>query len=136
MKETAPRTGGWTNELGWGILNAEAAVRRALELGQDTISPTTSRRGGRSRRAGRVFTLRWRGRDLAPPGIRPAGVASYAVYVRRGGRYRLMATTDANRYRYRGRRGRRYSFHVRARDRAGNLEAPPSRPDFLVRVRR
>ena len=136
MKETASRTGGWTTELGWGILNAEAAVRRALELAQDTIPPSTSRRGTRSRRAGRVFTLRWKGRDLAPPGIRPAGVASYAVYVRRGSEYRLLATTDANRYRYRGRRGKRYSFHVRARDRAGNIEAPPSRPDFLVRVRR
>ena len=111
-------------------------MRRALELAQDTIPPSTSRRGIRSRRAGRVFTLRWRGRDQAPPGIRPAGVASYAVYVRRGGRYRLLATTNDNRYRYRGRRGKRYSFHVRARDRAGNVEAPPSRPDFLVRVRR
>jgi len=136
MKETASRAGGWTTELGWGILNAEGAVRRALELAQDTIPPSTSRRGIRSRRVGRVFTLRWRGRDLAPPGIRPAGVASYAVYVRRGGRYKLLATTDANRYRYRGRRGKRYSFHVRARDRAGNIEAPPRRPDFLVRVRR
>jgi subtilisin family serine protease len=136
MKETASRTGGWTTELGWGILNAEAAVRRAVELAQDTIPPSTSRRGIRSRRAGRAFTLRWRGRDLGPPGIRPAGVASYAVYVRRGSKYRLLATTDANRYRYRGRRGKRYSFHVRARDRAGNIEAPPSRPDFLVRVRR
>ena len=36
MKETASRAGGWTTELGWGILNAEAAVRRALELAQDT----------------------------------------------------------------------------------------------------
>ena len=59
----------------------------------------------------------------APPGIRPAGIESYAVYVRRGGSYKLLATTDANRYRYRGRRGKRYSFHVRARDRAGNVEA-------------
>mgnify|MGYP006180918369 CR=1 FL=1 len=71
LEETASRAGGWTTELGWGILNAEAAVRRALELAQDTIPPSTSRRGIRSRRAGRVFTLRWRGRDLAPPGIRP-----------------------------------------------------------------
>lgn len=136
MKETGSRSGGWTTELGWGILNAEGAVRRALELAQDTIPPSTSRRGIRSRRAGRVFTLRWRGRDLAPPGIRPAGVESYAVYVRRRGRYKLLATTNANRYRYHGRRGKRYSFHVRARDRAGNVEAPPARPDFLVRVRR
>src|SRR6185312_7541218 len=132
MKETASRSSGWTAELGWGILNAEAAVRRALELAQDTLPPGTKRRGVRNRRAGRVFTLRWKGRDLAPPGIRPAGIESYAVYVKRGRRYRLVATTEANRFRYRGRRGKRYSFHVRARDRAGNVEAPPPRPDFLV----
>jgi hypothetical protein len=111
-------------------------VRRALELGQDTIPPSTGPRGIRSRRTGRAFTLRWRGRDLAPPGIRPAGVESYAIYVRRRGRYKLVASTNANGHRYRGRRGKRYSFHVRARDRAGNVEPPPRRPDFLVRVRR
>jgi hypothetical protein len=85
---------------------------------------------------GRRFTLRWHGRDLAPPGIRPAGVEAYAVYVKRGRRFKLLASTTANRYRYRGRRGERYSFHVRARDRAGNVEPQPRRPDFLVRVRR
>jgi serine protease len=136
MKETASRSGGWTTELGWGIVNAEAAVRRALELAQDTLPPRTSRRGGRSRRVGRRFTLRWRGKDVAPAGIRPSGVESYAVYVKRGRRYKHIATTTDNRYRYRGRRGKRYSFHVRARDRSGNVEPQPKRPDFLVRVRR
>ena len=136
MKETASRSGGWSTELGWGILNAHGAVQRALELAQDTVPPTTKRRGVRSRRAGRLFTLRWRGRDSAPPGIRPGGVEAYAVYVRRGRRYKLLTNTTSNRYRYRGTRGNRYSFHVRARDRAGNVEPQPRRPDFLVRVRR
>lgn len=136
MKETASRSGGWNTELGWGILNAEAAVRRALELAQDTVPPRTRRRGIRTRRTGRRFTLRWKGRDLAPPGIRPAGVESYAVYVKRGRGYRLLTSTASNRYHYRGRRGKRYSFHIRARDRAGNLESPPRSADFVVRVRR
>ena len=61
---------------------------------------------------------------------------SYAVYVKRGRRYRLLTSTASNRYHYRGRRGKRYSFHVRARDRAGNLESPPRSADFVVRVRR
>lgn len=136
MKQTASRSGGWTTELGWGILNAGAAVQRAVELARDTLPPLTRRRGVRSRRVGRRFTLRWRGRDLAPPGVRAAGIESYAVYVKRGRRYNRLATTTTNRYRYRGSSGKRYSFHVRARDRAGNVEAPPRRPDFLVRVRR
>jgi hypothetical protein len=80
--------------------------------------------------------LRWRGRDTAPPGVRAAGIESYAVYVKRGRRWTLLDVTAGNRLRYRGKRGKRYSFHVRARDRAGNVEAAPSRPDFLVRVRR
>jgi subtilisin family serine protease len=136
MKETATRGAGWTQDLGWGIINAEAAVRRAVELGQDTVAPSTERRGARSRRAGRRFVLRWRGRDVAPPGIRAAGIESYAVYVKRGRRYKLIETSVDNRIRYRGRRGKRYSFQVRAKDRAGNVEAEPARPDFLVRVRR
>ena len=110
-----------------GILNAEAAaVRRALELGQDTIPPSDARRGSRSRRVGRRFTLRWRGRDPAAREV-GGGVASYAVYVRRGGSYKLWRPPTPT-VRYRGRRGKRYSFHVRARDRAENIEAAPSRP--------
>jgi subtilisin family serine protease len=136
MKETALRSGGWSTELGWGILNAHAAVQRALELAQDTVAPATERRGARSRRASPRFVLRWRGRDTAPPGVRTAGVESYAVYVKRGRRWALVETTTGNRVRYRGTRGKRYSFHVRAKDRAGNVEAAPGRPDFLVRVRR
>jgi subtilisin family serine protease len=136
MKETASRSGGWSTELGWGILNAHAAVQRALALAQDTLAPSTERRGPRSRRARKRFVLRWRGRDTAPAGVRPAGVESYAVYVKRGGRWALLETTTGNRIRYRGKRGKRYSFHVRAKDRAGNVEPAPSRPDFLVRVRR
>jgi subtilisin family serine protease len=136
MKETASRSGGWSSELGWGILNAHKAVQRALELAQDVVPPSSAPRGPRSRRAARRFVLRWRGRDTAPPGVRAAGIESYAVYVQRGRRWTLLDVTAGNRLRYRGKRGKRYSFHVRAKDRAGNVEAAPSRPDFLVRVRR
>jgi subtilisin family serine protease len=135
MKQTASRSGGWTTELGWGILNAGAAVQRAVALGQDTVAPKTSRRGGRSRRVGRRFTLRWTGRDVAPPGVTPAGIESYSVYVKRGQREKVIAVTTDNRYRYRGQRGKRYRFFVRARDLAGNVE-PTRRASFVVRVRR
>jgi serine protease len=138
MKQTASRAAGasgWTTELGWGILNAEAAVRRAVQLKSDTVPPKTSRRGNRSRHVGRSFTLRWRGKDAAPVGVATAGIESYSVYQRRGARAKLVATTTDTRYRLRGRRGRRYSFFVRAKDLAGNVE-PTRRASFVVRVRR
>jgi hypothetical protein len=138
MKQTASRAAGasgWTTELGWGIVNAEAAVRRALELAGDTEPPKTSRRGGRSRRTGRRFTLSWRGRDTAAPGVRPAGIESFSIYERRGSRVKLVATTTSSRYRLRGRRGKRYRFFVRAKDLAGNVE-PTLRASFVIRVRR
>ncbi|HZO59344.1 MAG TPA: S8 family serine peptidase [Solirubrobacterales bacterium] len=138
MKQTATRAAGasgWTTELGWGILNAGAAVQRAVQFASDTVAPRTSRRGGRSRSVNRRFTLKWRGRDQAPPGVAPAGIEAYSIYEKRGRKYKLIATTTSTRYRLRGRKGKRYRFAVRARDLAGNLE-PTRRASFVIRVRR
>ncbi len=137
MKKTAIRTRGWTNDLGWGIVNAGAAVRAALALAQDTIPPTAAPRGVRKRRSGRKFRLRWRGEDTATPGIAPAGIESYRVYARKGnGRYRFEIATRGNSVRFTGKRGSRYSFYIQAKDRAGNVEAPPTTADFVIRIRR
>jgi subtilisin family serine protease len=137
MKATAQRSRGWSGELGWGILDAGAAVKGALALGRDTLAPNTTPRGGRSRRSGRRFTLRWRGQDLAGAGVAPAGVESYRLYARQGrGHYRLVVTTRLSSARFSGDRGKRYSFYIQARDRAGNVEAAPKSADFVVRVRR
>jgi serine protease len=137
MKKTALRTRGWTNDLGWGIVNAGAAVRAALALAQDTVPPSAAPRGGRKRRSGRTFRLRWRGRDTAAPGVAAAGIEAYRVYARKGrGRYRLEYSTRGNSVRFTGKRGVRYSFYIQAKDRAGNVEPPPATADFVVRIRR
>jgi hypothetical protein len=137
MKKTAQRSHGWTNDLGWGIIDAGAAVRGALALAADTVAPKARRRGGRRRVSGRHFTLRWRGRDSAGSGVVPAGIESYRVYARRGhGRYHFILRTRGNAVRFTGKRGRRYSFYIQARDRAGNVEPAPKSADFVVRVRR
>ena len=57
------------------------------------------------------------------------------MYEKRGRRYKLIAVTTDSRYRLRGRRGKRYTFAVRARDLAGNVE-PTRRASFVIRVRR
>jgi serine protease len=136
LKHSALRTRGWTNDLGWGILNAGAAVREALALAADTVAPKTIHRGRARRQSGRHFTLRWRGRDRAARGVAPAGVESYRVYARTGhGPYRFQLQTRYRSASFTGRSGRRYSFYIQARDRAGNVEAPPRAADFVIRVR-
>jgi serine protease len=137
MKSSALRTRGWTNDLGWGIVNAGAAVQGALELAKDTVAPRAFPRGGRGeRKVGPHFTLRWRGKDTAGAGVVPAGVESYRIYARKGGgRYRLEAITRSSSIRFTGRRGSRYSFFIQSRDLAGNVEPPPRTADFRIRVR-
>jgi serine protease len=80
LKQTAQRpTGaGWTAGLGWGILNAGAAVTAASEM--DTLPPVSRLIGvPRSTRHSEI-TLRWTGSDPALPGIRAPGIALYEVY--------------------------------------------------------
>ena len=86
---------------------------------------------------GRHFRLRWRGRDTAGPGVRPAGIESYALYARKGlGHYHLVLTTRQSTVRFVGKRGSKYSFYIEARDLAGNVEPAPHAADFVIRVRR
>ena len=135
MKKTAIRTRGWTNDLGWGIVNAGAAVRGALALARDTIPPT--RPTGRAQAQVRAEVQA----ALARSGQRRAG--------RRAGGHRVLSRlrtegqrprssgrhVGGSRYRFTGKRGSRYSFYIQAKDRAGNVEAPP-RADFVIRIRR
>jgi subtilisin family serine protease len=137
LKLTAGGHGRWNSSLGWGIVNAGGAVAAARTLAADTVAPSTRARGGRKRRTTRRFKLHWTGRDTAPPGVAPAGIESYRVYVREGrGRYRLIDKTRRRSATFIGGRGHRYSFYVQARDRAGNVEAVPKHTDFEIRVRR
>ena len=136
IKETArrPASTGWSPELGWGIVDAGAAVEaiRVIDLDPPTSRVTRSRRV-----RGRAVTLRWSGSDAARPGVVPAGIRSYRVYARRGsGPARRVAMTARRSARLRGRPGARYSVWTRALDRAGNLEPAPSRPDAAVRFLR
>ena len=85
MKQTARRGGGWNPDLGWGILDAGAAISAARRI--DRVAPSSRARARKRvrvrrgrRRAGCVFA------GPAPDparraGLIPSGVRSYDLYM-------------------------------------------------------
>ena len=138
IKLTADGRGDYGRGLGWGIINAHAALGAALA--RDVIRPRSRVRWVRVRGA-RVANRRPRlilrlGRfDPRRPGVPRSGVRIVNVFVSvNGGRYKRFRKTRRKRIRFRGRHGRSYRFYTRAVDRAGNREARPARPDVFRRV--
>jgi len=135
LKQTARRpAGGWTPELGWGILDAGAALEAVSGL--DRRAPVSRARAVRSTRA-RRFRVRWSASDPAPPGVRAAGVRVVELWRSLNGRaYRRIGRYARARSRLvRGTPGRRYRFQTVAIDAAGNREARGRAADVTVRVR-
>ena len=139
IKETARRTGGWSPDTGWGILDAGRAVRAAQRM--DRNAPASKARAKRRVRPGSRrarLRVRWRGSDApGTPSLIPSGVASYDLYMKRdrGGYRRVRRATRRASTVVRLRTGV-YRFYTRARDGAGNVEAKPRRADVRVVVRR
>ena len=136
LKETArrPPGTGWSPELGWGIVDGAAALRRAARL--DRTAPRSRLRAPRRIRR-RSLTLRWSGADEAPANVISSGIARYEVWRSVDGlRPVKLTVTPRTSYRLRVRPGRRYAFFTIAVDEAGNREAPPRRADARVRVLR
>ncbi|HEV3376646.1 MAG TPA: S8 family serine peptidase [Thermoleophilaceae bacterium] len=134
IKETAAGSGEWNPDLGWGILNAAAAIDLARRM--DRLAPSSRVRV--VERRGRRVRLRFLKRD---PGTRrgliPTGVTRIELFGRRGGRpvrrlRRYRGTRKAVTIRLRPGRWRLYT---RATDAAGNAELTPRRPDVRFRVR-
>ena len=138
LKQTAARPAGtgWTPDLGWGVLDAGAAVRAAQGL--DRTPPSSRLTVTPPGVAGRSRLLRWTGVDTAPAGLSPSGIASWEIWrAVAGGPARRIARLPASTHTLRVRlaRGRRYRFFSIAVDRAGNREAAPPRADASVRAR-
>jgi subtilisin family serine protease len=132
LKETAQREDDWTDDLGWGIVDAGAAVAAAQRLDRRAPESTVV---APARTRSRSVLLRLRATDTAPPGVQVAGVRSVRVYRSVDGRAaRQVADTRRSRVRVKVRPGARYTFFTQALDRAGNLEQPPSSPDARTRV--
>jgi serine protease len=135
LKETASRPAGtgWTPELGWGIVNAAAALNAVA--GIDRRPPTSKLRGPKLVRGTRTSTLTWTGRDVAKAKLRPSGIAYYDVFRSTNrGRYTRIKRTTSMSLRVRMRSGSRYRFYTIAVDKAGNREAVPPKPDLSTRV--
>ncbi len=138
LKQTAARPAGtgWTPELGWGVLDAGAAVRAARGL--DRTPPFSHLTVTPPGLAGRSRLLRWTGADTAPAGLTASGVASWEIWrAVAGGPARRIARLPAATHTLRVRlaRGARYRYFSIAVDRAGNREASPPRGDASVRAR-
>jgi serine protease len=133
IKETARGSGAWNPELGWGILDAGAAVDAARRV--DRTAPSSRVRA--VRRRGRKVRLALRAVDRPGlPGLLPSRVKWIELYGRRGRRpaRRLRRVRNRRAITVRLRRGL-WRLHTRARDAAGNAEPPPARPDARLRVR-
>jgi subtilisin family serine protease len=135
LKQTARRAAnvGWTQDLGWGILDAGAAMAAARAI--DRRPPTSALQRPVVR--GRSIQLRWRGQDDTVPGVAATGIDRFELWRSAGRRpARRIASTRARSIRLRGVRGQRYSFFTIAIDHAGNREAPPAKYDASVRLAR
>ena len=135
LEQTASRAAGtgWTQDLGWGILDAAGALSAARGL--DRTAPRSRLRGPRRVFGRRAFTLRWSGTDPAPAGVAASGVARYELWRRvDGGPARRIGTTTERSVRMRGVPGRTYAYFTRAVDHAGNREGRPPRADVRTRV--
>jgi subtilisin family serine protease len=137
LKETAsrPAGSGWSPELGWGIVNAGAALGAIAAI--DRRPPTSRLRGPVHVAGTRKVKLQWSGQDKARPKLKASGIAHFDVYRSTNrGPYKRIARTTQKALTVRTIAGTRYRFYTIAVDNAGNREAVPPRPDLTTRVTR
>jgi serine protease len=136
IKQTARRpTGvGWTPDLGWGILDAGAALAAARDM--DRRPPVSKVLPAPARTHQPTVRLRWRGADQAPPKIRRAGIARFELWRSTDGGppRRIFTTTRGLTKLVALHAGSTYGFFTIAVDRAGNREAAPAHPDTTVQA--
>jgi subtilisin family serine protease len=135
IKRTARQPGGagWNAELGWGILDAGAAIAAARK--EDRRPPSSRLTTSRKLRAGKL-TLRLTGSDAAPPDVVASGIAHFEIWRSvNGHKPRRLRSTPARTVHVAARHGTRYAFYSIAVDRAGNRESPPGRADARFKLR-
>jgi subtilisin family serine protease len=136
MKQTARRPAGvgWTPDLGWGILDAGAALAAARDM--DRRPPASKVLHAPARTHQPAVRLRWRGADQAAPKVRRAGIARFELWRSTDGGppRRIFTTTRGLTKLVALHAGSTYGFFTIAVDRAGNREAVPAHPDTTVKA--
>lgn len=126
VKETARRSGGWDENLGWGVVNGNAALLSALDT--DATAPRSRVRKATGK--GKV-KLAWAGTDKGPKRVRRTGIVSYELYRVSGGVAKRVAknlTSDSRTVSAASGTG----YYTVAIDGAGNREKKPKSPDVVV----
>jgi serine protease len=134
IKRTArrPGGGGWNSDLGWGILDAGAAI--AAARAEDRRAPLSRLTTSRKLRRGRL-TLHITGSDPALPDVVASGIDRFEIWRSvNGHRATRLRITPARTVHVRARHHRRYAFYSIAVDRAGNREPAPGRADARFRL--
>jgi subtilisin family serine protease len=130
-----PAGSGWSEDLGWGIVDAAAAVRLAARL--DRRPPASQLSVPAAPTGDEVDAAITADDELGPPGVRVAGLRSVRIYAAAdGGAAQVVGqVAAAGTARVHLAAGHTYDLYSVAVDRAGNEEAPPPRPDATVTVR-
>ncbi|MDP9228221.1 MAG: S8 family serine peptidase, partial [Actinomycetota bacterium] len=130
VKLTASNCGQYRDGIGWGRIDAPAALAAALDRDIDPPGSNLRRSG-----PGRLRLKRFDKADCSDE-LPSSGVKVVSVFAsRNGGKYRRIAKTKKKTVRFRPKRGGRYRFYSIATDKAGNREAPPPEPDERIRVK-
>lgn len=132
IKETASRPAGtgWTDDLGWGILNGGDALAAARDT--DRTAPVATARI--VRRTSRTVTLSVGGSDRGPAGVRVTGISRVDVYRYKNGRRTLIVSARPGRVTVKS-SSSSLDLGVRAVDKAGNRQSLSARPSLRVRRR-
>jgi subtilisin family serine protease len=137
LKQTArrPPGTGWTPDLGWGILDAGAALALARTIDR---RPPFSKIRRMARRTHRTrLTLRWRGGDQPRAGVFEAGLSGVELWRALDGRKpRKLLSTKNRAIPVKLLRGHRYQFFTIGVDKAGNRELAPRIADVRFSVAR
>ncbi len=139
IKQTAGNRGTFSSQVGWGLIDAYAAVAGAL--GKDITNPSSKVRArldkpsGVSKSGAGSATLKIKRLDVERAGMPTSGLKTVSIYVSRNkAPYRLLRATLQGTLRFRPAAPGSYRFYSVAVDQSGNVEAVPARADAKVKL--